>query len=515
MSKGAPQRRLIVCLIAAAFVLRAFSVFQTPVISKDGVIYIQDALHFSRAEFAEGMQPYPPVYSALIAFGYTLVHDAEKAAQWISAIMGSLALIPFYHLTRSVFGPRIAYIAGWLFVFQPALIRASGDVLSEPTYLFFFLCAFCAAERALREGKRSAFIQLGIWDALAYLTRPEGMGIMVGTGIGVGMICLRRYNPSLGGGRLARWPMMGRFLLGAGLMALLIAPYVMHIHNTTGEWRLNAKRNMLSDSGLERAIQGTTPMTTARTVAPLPYRGFKPTDHVGGWIVHYLETLGGLVIAFIEVFHYLLFAFFCYGILRRRLFSFNRNVEGFLMGMIGLYLALMALLYVDGRHLLQLIPLVLPWAAAGLMECVERFEQGLLRAPRLGWKGSTQAVALMLTLAVLLPKMLYDYHENRFPLKEAGSWIQVQYGSARTILASDLRIAYYAQAKYVPFRHSHNILRMFRKGKVDFLALRTNDPLLSKDLFSPAFGKLHLKAIYQTPYRPGIAGVIVYHLSRV
>ena len=84
----------------------------------------------------------------------------------------------------------------------------------------------------------------GVMVGLAYLTRPEGLFMAVPLGLAVLVLAARRPGQPA---RLRRLDVRG-IRAGAPLLAVFllpivvcIAPYVMYLHDNTGQWELSAK----------------------------------------------------------------------------------------------------------------------------------------------------------------------------------------------------------------------------------------------------------------------------------
>ncbi len=491
------ERVTLFWVLIAAGIVRLIALWQTAIIAKDGTVYIQNALHFMRGEFAQGMQTYPPVYSMLIALTSALTDNAERSAQCVSAILGTLSLVPFYGLTRGLFGRQVALVSALLFTFHPFLAQHSGEAIAEATYIFFFLSTLYVGWQGWDTGRVRYFLAFGLLSALAYLTRPEGIGLIAGLGLWMAAGGWRRRNAR---GRA----LCVRFLVVLIPWMILVAPYLLHVRATTGEWRINAKRDMVADSGLSGALQSTSERPAE------PYPGFMQPENVLAWVGRYFKTLFFLVVKFSGVLHPILLVFLLYCATTKAFFSFHRDGEAFLLFFAVLYLAALSLLYVSGRHLLQIVPLVLPWVAAGLLACAKRLEWLMPKMNAIGWRWSAPTLLVVLTLTILLPKTLAPHRADKLSLKEAGQWIGSQREIAPFVLSTDARISFYAQGRHVALPHPERIARVIQARRPDFVALETDQigPLAA--FIAKTRGPWTLKEVYRTPAQRGRLPVIVY-----
>lgn len=477
------KHQLFLLLVLVLFT-RLYAAFNTPVIATDSILYLQNAIHISSWEFVKGLVGYTPGYPILIAMVYRMIGYPEVAGQSVSVIMGILTLLPFFGLTKEIFGRSIALMASVLFIFQPFLVQHSGETISESTCIFFVVSAVYMAWNALKYERPIFYFYFGLLTALAYLTRPEGIGFLFGFIVWFPIhywLNRKKLNALF----------CGRFLFILLPFVLLALPYLYKVRQITGEWRLNAKRNMIADSGLHSAINNIPPSISSdnhtsdnqtvphqegkvsQNVPSQPFRGWTETRNLLEFFVRYIKTFSMLVVKFTGILHQLLFAFVIVLLIRKRFFSYNLEGESFLLFFSLFNLSAMALLYVSGRHLLQLVPLFLPWAAAGLLEISGRLEFLSFNLKLRGFqlRLSAKAILLILTIGILLPKTLSGHRVDKLPLKDAGIWIQSQKISSPSILSTDPRATFYADGRHIQLDNVKEIIPIIMRNKPDFVVI--------------------------------------------
>lgn len=116
---------------------------------------------------------YPPLYPGLIAAATAIVHNSELAGRIVSAILGSLWVVPIMFITRTAFDKTAGIIAGVIAAVGPPLIAISGTVQSEPTYLVFQAAGIFFALRLWPDLSKWSSYLAGICFGIAYLARPE------------------------------------------------------------------------------------------------------------------------------------------------------------------------------------------------------------------------------------------------------------------------------------------------------------------------------------------------------
>ena len=86
------------------------------------------------------LRPHPPgfpVYVFLGSVAHRLVDDPVRALAWLSAVLGSLMLIPFYLLLRDLLGHTWALVGSVFLVVNPLVWSFSESALSDVPAMFF------------------------------------------------------------------------------------------------------------------------------------------------------------------------------------------------------------------------------------------------------------------------------------------------------------------------------------------------------------------------------------------
>lgn len=243
--------RAVAALFGLALLVRGVAALRIEAIFNDGPVFLEIAEQMARGDFATALRhQYHPLYPLLVAAGRCLQLDLEFAARAVSIVSGSVAVVALYFFLRRAFDRETAWIGGVLLALHPYAAEFSADVQSEGLYMALFLAAVAALWRSLEERALPVAFSAGALAGLAYLVRPEGLGLVaVGVVVAAHRVAARRW--SLGEG--------ARVALAIGFGALLLAgPYVVHLHALTGEWQLTQKKSL-------RDL--TTP---AEQAAPLP-----------------------------------------------------------------------------------------------------------------------------------------------------------------------------------------------------------------------------------------------------
>jgi hypothetical protein len=218
--------RIALLMVLAACLLGAVSA-RTDILFADGLRYVSQAQRIESGAWRQGLtgsidQPiYPLAIAATHSCNRQQTPEAWQAAgQTASVVVGVLLVIPLYLVSLELFGAGAAWLAVVLFFGGPLTGHILADVLSEGTFLLFWLWGLWSALRFLRQGSFVWLPLVVLFSGLAYLTRPEG--VMLPAALVVTLLLV----PFLRSTRLhwSRWcAAIAVLVLGP---ALLLGPYV-------------------------------------------------------------------------------------------------------------------------------------------------------------------------------------------------------------------------------------------------------------------------------------------------
>jgi len=225
---------ILLGLFLLAFTVRLIIAFNTYVISSDGPLYIEAANYYYEGDIKSALNhPYHPFYPALMALLYWFIGNWEWAGMLVSIILGSLAIMPLYLVGLRLFNPTMAIISALIYAFHPDAARLSAGILTTGTFIFLLVTAIYCLLEALEGYRYRYFILAGISSLLAFLTRPDGIIILL---VILGWVVLSKKRlfekKSLAlGGIILPW-----------IMAAL--PYLWHIIKTTGAFSISRKLSL-------------------------------------------------------------------------------------------------------------------------------------------------------------------------------------------------------------------------------------------------------------------------------
>ena len=237
--------RYIWILLIISISVRIYLGLFTYVIKNDSVAFIQNAKYFADGDFLNGLKhDFHPLYSFLMAVLYKAIPDMELSGTIVSISFGTLTVIVFYLIGKSVFGRKVSFVSSVVLALHPYAVRFSVDIISESTYFFFFISALGLGFFAIVKRKYYLFALTGICTALTYLVRPEGIGIIL---IVAGWCILKDLTKF----KIVWKEKLVSILILAASFLVFSMPYLVYIQKETGHWSLTKKKDLSKVVGVD------------------------------------------------------------------------------------------------------------------------------------------------------------------------------------------------------------------------------------------------------------------------
>lgn len=410
--------RDLACLLALALLFRLLFLFAMPRVldSADGIHYIAAAKHFAAGDFF-GFDPKIPIlYPLLGALFHFFIADMEWALRAVSFIASVLLVVPVYLLARDMHGKSTARIAGFTVAIWTWLADYGCRVATEGTAALWWFFGVWALLRGVRVGTAATASTPASASASAawlaplpfialYLTRPEGLFVMLAAPFAALLLCEKWDRPSIQ--RLAPF---------VGLSALAVLLNTLFMQRVTGTVTANYRVAFILDEfDLVRFAQTT--FSTLTDVFPV--------------------MLGPVLLLFLVI-----------GIFLPRTTPRNIRIELYVLLFVVVQWGLsLFVLSPAPRYLMSPIIALSMWAACGIALTTERvsvFSAGrILRVLPLG--------ALVLTMMYSAVVTVGSEHVGRRPrqpreYKEAGLWMKENLESG-LIFSRKPQIGYYAEMR--------------------------------------------------------------------
>ncbi len=186
-------RRVLLAIVLLALLVRIPLCVQAACISRDGAHFVGYAkkLESDPAKWMR-IETKQPGYAYLLLGGHRLLApwiggDApeawQRSGELLALIGGVASCACVYLLTRRLFDPSIAAVAGILACLWPQGAHLSADTLSDMPHLGLYLAALVVACDALSGGRAWRFALCGLLVGMAYLLRQEAIGLLAAVGL--------------------------------------------------------------------------------------------------------------------------------------------------------------------------------------------------------------------------------------------------------------------------------------------------------------------------------------------
>jgi 4-amino-4-deoxy-L-arabinose transferase-like glycosyltransferase len=492
----------LLLILLLAFTLRLLSArFLMGAIDSEGAEYARIAENLLNGNGYVGLTGqgkelmFPPLFPLLIAAVSLLTHQSELAGRLISVIMGTLLVLPIYFITLHLYNRKVAHVAALLTACHPLLVGFASTVFSETTYMTFVLSGAYWSLRCLSGETARAFVLAGGLFGLAYLTRQEAalyafLTIFVLVA-GIGVI----NRQQIGQVALRSCLLISTFLV-------LAAPYVVWLSVETGQFRWEAKTSI----NLAVAV----PQIAGVNVDQVTWGISKDLEDVGVYNKSNLSVIKSTKIPFGDIMHValvnglhnlstvpwmmtnaafaspLLVALVVLGLFGRpwkRALTIRQCY--LLIVVLGVpCLALAGSSFVDTRYLIHFLPVMIIWAAMGVLQ-LSRWSGATTRMAGSSVPTSRKVgIAVGLTSVVMLflislhgvPKIwdLTSFDYKARPVKRAGEWLAALMPGPKIVMDASTIVAFHAGASFMgfPYADASLALKYIDKKRVDFIVLR-------------------------------------------
>lgn len=421
--------KLLLVLLLVTSVVRGWLVARTTVAARDSVGYIRYALMLETQPWSKAVQndqqhPGYPMALMLVSqpvrklLGHTDSITMQLSAQLTSALAAVLLVVPMFLLGQQLFDSRISFWAVLLFQTIPTSSRVLSDALSESVYILFACLALLTGVLALRRQAAGWFVVCGVCCGLAYLTRFEGLVLVVA------VLAL------LGGRQLIPvWRRPWRLTLVAASCllcssAVVISPYVWALGALTNKQApLHVIGAPAPEVGAEviPVVPNQSPLCAAPRSGPL-WALWSPNYTGDGRKRDLWWGLYAVGYEIVRAFYYWLWLPTLCGIVwfRGRLWSEPARALPLAVSalqLVALWRLASIMGYISERHLMSLLLCCSFWMCAALLAFIDRLQ--------LGRSTATVSVLVLSVIAIggVVEASRSLLHGNRTGFRAAGLWL--------------------------------------------------------------------------------------------
>ena len=441
-------RHSLLAVALFAVTLHVVAITYTILPAQDGIKFIRVAQLFHTQPWTDVVRGSDahPLYPALIALTEPVVAwfagdgpDAWRIAAQIVAVFGAVGLlVPIYAITRAMFDRRVAFLAAGLAVLLPRTAELGHDTLSDSVGLMSTCLALWLGAIALRRGDWKFALGAGLAAGVGYLARFE----LIVVPFAIGLTWL------IGAFRDSR----ARMVANASALAVVLLSAMAVI----GSYAM--VKGEISEKLPFRIGAGLGPKQLAVRLAPTkaarglnnPRCDFSPKEEtdripIRNWQYAVLRVVG----KWWEELCWLFAVMTVWGIVRqshirslcpdhapgdgeieRRLLAVFAIING-----LALLRGSVLLGYLSGRHIMPLVCVSLPWAAAGSFVCARGIAVKRRWSPRFARNtGIVAACVLVMASIVVQTRPNHLNHLSRWGHWCAGQWLAGHADSTEMVL---------------------------------------------------------------------------------
>jgi 4-amino-4-deoxy-L-arabinose transferase-like glycosyltransferase len=424
------EKQVLLLLIGITFALRLYAVLMAQGIAFDSTEYGFVARDFLKGLYIKGLSsPAPPFYPFLIFLFSPDTTHVEITGRLISLFFGTLTIIPLFYLVKKAISQKAAIFSTLLYSFHPYLVTYSGMLLTEATYWGLLILSVYFFWTGLKKEKVWRAMLSGCFLGIAYLTRPEG----------IGYVFVYLIWAVVEGGFKKKW--FKRYIFIGALVItvfIFVLPYVICIHQETGEWLMSKKAVALQTDLLKENPEQIDP--------PIAIKQNKPVsgDSKILWIIHNIvQFLPSVTYSYLKAYHFSLWLFLFFGLIRVR--GKRIDYEWFIAFLVLFHLvSLSAFLPSTIRFSVPAIPLSLIWGSMGILE-IKRYLEKIKGA------NAEKVIFLLVALVILsqLPQNLKPERSHRAEQKKVGLWLKQNTPPDAIIMSNSPQEAFYGNREFV------------------------------------------------------------------
>lgn len=428
---------------------------------------------------------FPPAYPVLTGLLNLLYGDLFVAGKLVS-VAASIVTIPlFYLIGKEIYGREAGLFSAFVYSLHPAILKTSAQVATESLSFMLLILSIYIFVLLCRKSSMLLHILLGISAGLSYLTRSEGILIIL-----LSFLSLKGWRELKNRGALAR---LGMTLL---VFIIIASPYPIFLKKATGSFMLSGKSIYLpvlleagivsSDVTYDRAVYTLSDDKTylngfgiKKGISLAGYVSKEPLKFIKKYIWNIREAAEVLFKLLLPFILPLMLAFF-------RKDIFQKKGIWVLLFFSSLYFFMYPSFLILERHMYPIVLLLIIFSSEGFVSANESVSKLIAYYG----KGDSRLLAILaartrqLFIAILILGCLYSanraglFRESVVPLEHmrAGHFIKENFSAEYervNVMHRVPWISYYSDARFtmLPYAGFKDVVDFAKRYRVDLIAV--------------------------------------------
>ena len=542
-------------LLTIALIIRLFFLRFEYAVGWDEANYLKLGASGAIYGFNHVLHPYwSPLYPSFVALFGKFFSNYELAGRLVSIFFGTILIVPVYLFAEKHQSKKVAWFCSLLIAFFPMLIESSVSALTESLYIFMAITGIVLGLLALQKKSILLSAITGGLFSLAYLTRPEGFGLLI---VFVGLTVVVLIYQVI---KNHKYRLVFVLVSAVLVFSIISSPYLYYLHQVTGKWTISSKgtTNMQGEiTAMENKGKKLNPWLLLNED-----NTHLPDDeiyHTGEFMKYYQQptqqshnhadqkTIGITLLLILKKFVKNFYEVIVTGV------SQVLSLPILLLAILGLFgkpwdreriwremyllsyviffwILVIPMFHITERYMLQMVPIVLIWSGLGIERLLEWIRQTFL-AFKVFWNkrillSLETIVIFVLVGSFFIPGLTRMIMKNPFssekwaePVeqKKAGLWLKNHCTETSLIMAWNHAISFYAgnynikQTISIPQNDLSRVLAYAKNRGAKYLALNEKNkedfPTINY-LLDESKAPIELKLIYKDDSIAGLKTLI-------
>ncbi len=176
---------------------------------------------------------FPPGYPLFVGIMNLFINDLFLSGKLVSLIASLITIFLFYLIGREIYNEEAGLFAAFAFAALPLALKMSVIGQTDALFYCFAFSAIYLFIISARKDNILLYIPAGLLTGMAYLTRPEGI-----------LLLLLPFLYSNGLNPFRNKKQIMKILIVFSLFILVISPYMLFLKKSTGRFSLSGKSSV-------------------------------------------------------------------------------------------------------------------------------------------------------------------------------------------------------------------------------------------------------------------------------